>query len=79
MLKTNLLSFKNVARAVRHILNHVTRKVLCAGNIKFCAVTINVLTKYSVSKSLKFMAGWHLVQILLAKNRRFCSCNRDHF
>ena len=41
--------FKNVARAGRHSLNQALRKVLCASTIKFCAVTINVSTKHSVS------------------------------
>ena len=41
-------SFQNVAsRAVCHSLNHALKKVVCAGNIIFCAV-INVLTKHSV-------------------------------
>ena len=45
----NLKSFKNEVHAGRHSLNHALRKVLCAGNIKFCAVIINVSTKHSVS------------------------------
>ena len=46
----NLKSFKNVAHAVRHSLNHALRQVLCARNIKFCAFTIKVLKKHSTCK-----------------------------